>query len=124
MTLDQMNNSKTAVHEAKNHEMIGAGNTEQMSLIIAFFRVQYPREDSPWKHNLHLLLPQQRNNIFMSYVPRVTLGFLQLLGTTGSKTLKWVYLLQLCPLCFLLKHIFKNYALPHCCRTFGKYKKV
>lgn len=40
--LGPMNNSKTSVHEAKNCEMIaGTGNTEQMSLIIAFFRVQY-----------------------------------------------------------------------------------
>lgn len=80
--------------KAKNCEMIaGTGNTEQMSLIIAFFRVQYSGEDSPWKHNPHLLLAQQRNNIIMSYVPRVTLGFLQLLGTTECKILKWIYFL-------------------------------
>lgn len=37
MTLEQMNNSKTAFHGAKNCEMIaGIGNTEQVSLIKEF----------------------------------------------------------------------------------------
>lgn len=71
MTLEQTNDSKTAVHEDKHCEMItGTGNTEQMSLVIPFFSVQYPGEDTPRKHNPHLLLARQRNNIFMSYVPR------------------------------------------------------
>ena len=75
-----MNNSKTSVREAQNWDMIaGTGNMEQVSVITAFFRVQYPGEDSPRKYNPHPLLAQQRNNIFMSYVPRVNLGFLQLL---------------------------------------------
>lgn len=74
MTLDQMNTSKTSVHEAKPCEMMaGTGNTEQMSLIIALFRVQYPGEGTPRKHNPHLLLARQRNNTVTSYVPRVNL---------------------------------------------------
>ena len=37
MTLEQMNNSKTAFHEAKTSEIIaGTGNTEQVSLIKEF----------------------------------------------------------------------------------------
>lgn len=36
-----MNNSKISTHKAKICEMtVGTGNTEQMSLITAFFRVQ------------------------------------------------------------------------------------
>lgn len=66
-----MSDSKTAVHEAKHCEMITeTGNAEQMSPIIPFFSVQYPGEDTPRKHNPHLLLARQRKNIFMSYVPR------------------------------------------------------
>lgn len=49
----------------KTEMMAGTENTEQMSLITAFFRVQSPREDPPRKHNPHLLLAQQRNNIIM-----------------------------------------------------------
>lgn len=56
-----MNNSKMAVHEAKSCEMTaGTGNTEQMSPIIAVFRVQYPGEDPTRKDNPHLLLGRQR----------------------------------------------------------------
>ena len=69
--------------------MAGTENTEQMSLVTAFFRVQSPREDPPRKHNPYLLLAQQRNNIIMSYVPRMT-GFLQLLGTTEYRIMKRV----------------------------------
>lgn len=43
----------------------------------------------------------------MSYVPRVTLGFLQLLGTTEYKILKWVYLLQMCALVSFLNIVLK-----------------
>lgn len=39
----------------KTEVIAGTGNTGQMSLIIAFFRVQYPGEDTPRKHNPHLL---------------------------------------------------------------------
>lgn len=69
--------------------MAGTENTEQMSLVTAFFRVQSPREDPPRKHNPYLLLAQQRNNIIMSYVPRMT-GFLQLLGTKEYRIMKRV----------------------------------
>lgn len=73
----------------KTEMMAGTENTEQMSLVTAFFRVQSPREDPPRKHNPYLLLAQQRNNIIMSYVPRMT-GFLQLLGTTEYRIMKRV----------------------------------
>lgn len=89
MTLDQMNSSITLAHEAKTCEMIaGTGNTEQMSLITAFFRVQHPGEDTPRKHNPHLLLAQQRNNIYV-LCSKGKLKF-QLLGATKYKILKWV----------------------------------
>ena len=67
-------------------------NSEQISLITAFSTVQSLRENPPRKHNLHLLLAQQRNNRIMSYVPRIT-GFLQLVGTIECKIMKWVSLL-------------------------------
>lgn len=67
-------------------------NTEQISLITAFSTVQSLREDPPRKHSPHLLLAQQRNNRIMSYVPKIT-GFLQLVGTTECKIMKWVSLL-------------------------------
>lgn len=49
-----MNNSETSTHEAKNCEMIvGTGNTEQMSLIIAFFRVQ--TLEKTYQGNIYLI---------------------------------------------------------------------
>lgn len=76
MTLDQRNNPKSSVHEAKTCEMIaGTGDTEQMSLITAFSRVQCPGEGTPRKHSPHLLLAPQRNNIVMLYALSVNLDF-------------------------------------------------
>lgn len=78
MTSNQMTNSKTAFHEAKNCKIIArAIATQKMSLITAF-RVQLTQG----KHNPHLLMDWQRDG--MSVI-RITLVMMQLFGILSIK---------------------------------------